>query len=656
MSKPKLKFGPEVTPTGFSAISTAQFNDLRPARIVREVLQNSMDAAVDAGEECARVRFRVTPMGSADLPDFPGYCKAFREAVQFGKDTRGHLSTPDQQIVGRIQEALRRLEKGEHHLLSIMDNGVGLDAKRMTAILGDGISSKSGASAGSYGVGHFTTVPTSDLRYLLYAGVQDQGQRVAAGCAFLASRPGPSGHLKAAKGYLIKKFVPGREGQIYDFIAPSGIPALVANDLSEVENEWGHGTVIHVPAFNYFDDRDGQWSLWHIVSKVAAYNFAVAIWDGTLAVEVDDGGSFEKLDRDTIEDTLAVEKDSQRAARVDSFFAGLRPSGRDAHAILEVLRSGERHYIDTDFGEVQVQLLVPSPTGVTRLDLFRNGMWITNRLAHLSRSDFASNQPFHAVVMPTLGHELHGLIRKAEGPLHNEVSRKHLDGKQERGNLQAALRTVADRMRDLVPDLGGDEYTPDDFLVVQTGGEAGGGGPRRFSVFGSPVPVQRASMNERSLDPDGEPAEHDSTDRKGPRNSKKRKEAAERPSRALPFQSAVVPDGPGRHRVSLRCTETVDDVRLSLRLHENVDATCDRIWPDQIVVIRQVAVSKVTGGRPAARRAIKVAPDGKEVSIVGLEANERYLIVVDHDGGDLVDDANAPLRVVLHRPPAMRNA
>ena len=664
MTKPKLKFGPEVTPTGFSAISVAQFSDLRPARIVREVLQNSMDAAVDAHEQCARVRFRVTSMGKDDVPDFAGYRKAFREAVEFGKHTRGDLSTPDQQVAGRIERALDSLEEDGHYLLSIMDNGVGLDAKRMTAILGDGISSKSGDAAGSYGVGHFTAVPTSDLRYVLYGGVQDSGRRTAAGCAFLASRPSPNSHLQAAKGYLIKKFRVDKEGHVYDFISPSDIPPLVANDLRRIRKEWRHGTVIHIPAFNYFDDNKNEWSLWNIVSKVAAYNFAVAIYGGTLAVEVDENDVYDEemgvktLDRETIQEILADERDSQQAAQAKSFFAGLRPSGKYAHAILEVLRSGERHVVKTDFGRMILHLLEPSPTGITRLDLFRNGMWITDRLSQLTRSDFTKNKPFHAVLMPKPGGELHRLIRKAEGPLHNEISIKHLGDKHERQNLRDALKAVAMEIKGLVPKLGGDEYTPDDFLVVETGGEVVSSGTRNFSFYGTPVPVQRANVNERTLQPDGDSIPHDETGggKKEAQGTQRPSERKERPSRPLPFQSTVVPDGRGGHLVSLRCGEATNDVRLSLRLHENVDATCDRIWPDQIVGIKKVAFKALGDGGGKQPKATKVDPEGKEVSIVGLKANETYLMAIEHDGGDRAGDANAPLRVVLHRPPPTENA
>ena len=53
-----LKFGPG-SPTGFTPAGIASFGDLRPAAVVRELIQNSLDAAVEAGEKTAIIRFRL---------------------------------------------------------------------------------------------------------------------------------------------------------------------------------------------------------------------------------------------------------------------------------------------------------------------------------------------------------------------------------------------------------------------------------------------------------------------------------------------------------------------------------------------------------------------------------------------------------------------
>ena len=652
MAQAKLQFGRVDTQTGFAASNTALFNDLRPARIVREILQNSIDAAVEAREPAAQVRFRVTMIGSKDVPDIAGYKKAFQEAVKYRKRSPHGLSDPEKQVVNKITKALHQLANDGHYLLSIMDNGIGLNKTRMTAMLGDGASTKSGGEGGSYGVGHFTAVPTSDLRYLLYGGVQSNRRKIAAGCAFLASHLGKSG-LRSPNGYLIRRF--DTERAEYEFIEGSTIPSSLAADLSWIRKKWGHGTAIHIPAFNYFDDDEEKFSLWDIVKRVAAYNFSVALCEETLIVEVDEGDvcqeelGIQRLDRDTIETVLEEEANRPRAARKDSFFAGLELSGQNAHSIYLAMIDGEHHLVNTALGNASIWLLVNPPMGRTRVDLFRNGMWITDSIRNLSRSDFANCQPFHAVVVPEDGSELHRLVREAEGPMHNELSLKRLGDKDKKERLRSATKAIAQRIREHVPELGGEEYTPDDFLVVETGGDAAGGGARSFSMYGTPVVVQRASARERVFQSGQETAEHEG-EGKGqgrvdpPRHPSGRRESASRP---LPFQSTAVPDGAGRHVVSLRCADVVDEVSLSLRLHENVDATCDRIWPDETVRICRLSIDAGEG----APKAI-LDHEGLRVRLLGLVAGGTYRMTVEHDGlegtGNLSE--STALRVVLHRP------
>ena len=167
---PELKFGPTTTIHGFLSSDIASFSDLRPTRIVRELLQNSLDAAVEAGESQAIVRFKASMMEVTELPDVDGYESAFREAVedQTRMSGSGELSDAAQQVVNTIEQALRDLRRSGVCCLSVLDNGVGLDDKRMNALLGDGAGSKDPELAGSYGVGHLSAIPASDFRYLLY--------------------------------------------------------------------------------------------------------------------------------------------------------------------------------------------------------------------------------------------------------------------------------------------------------------------------------------------------------------------------------------------------------------------------------------------------------------------------------------------------------
>ena len=583
--KPRLQFGPTTTPQGFTSLSTASFNDLRPVRIVRELLQNSLDAAVEAGEATAIVRFNVTAIGREHVPDIDAYETAFRAAVRDQTRLNGGLSDAAQQVVDTIDRALEKLSDDGYWCLSVLDNGIGLDPKRMNALLGDGASLKPFDAAGSYGVGHFASIPASDLRYVLYGGIAKSRTRVASGCAVLASRNNPrQRYPDAAQGYLVDGFKSGEDGT-YDFINEGSIPPLIDAAIEEIATQWGHGSAVVIPAFNYFGDDDNR-LLWDIVSKIAAYNFSAAIHHGRLVVEVDeddvlpdaDKAGVLRLDADALGGVLEPESERARAARKRSFFEGLRPSGQHAHAAYLTLEMGDRHRVPTSAGAVDVRLLQPAPAGNTRVDLYRNGMWITDDLLRLKRADFPNRPPFHAVLLldASANNEFHRLVRKAEGPMHDELAFKRL-AKRERDTLKNALQDTADWLKSEIPEISTEDYSPDDFLVVETGGHQPGGSAKRYAMWGDPVVVQRLGF---ARTPATLPGPIDPPDPPGPRppspgppspRPKPNPPSPRTASRSLPFRSTVVPNGDGRHVVALECTEPLAEVLLSLRVDENMD-------------------------------------------------------------------------------------
>ena len=251
----KLQFGPTTSTKGFTSHETSSFNDLQPARIVRELIQNSLDAAVEIGEPTAIVRFRVDTISGKEVPDLAGYRKAFKKAVDHWRGQNGgNLTDPAQQVANRVKNALQALGSGNAAILSVLDNGVGLDAKRMNSLLSDGGSAKSYDLSGSYGVGHLAPVALSDIRYMLYGGVTENGQRIACGRAILASHPGKD-KLLAAEGYLIKEFRNGLDGNLYDFLNDTAHPKVISNHLKEINEEWGHGLRGCYTSFQQLQER-----------------------------------------------------------------------------------------------------------------------------------------------------------------------------------------------------------------------------------------------------------------------------------------------------------------------------------------------------------------------------------------------------------------
>ena len=154
-----------------------------PSRRGRELIQNSLDAAlIEAREPCAHVRFERSACTLDEIPGIKSYRTAFRRAVK-----EQAPSGSARAVVERIERTLR---EESHDLLWVTDNGVGLDGKRMSALLSDGVSAKGGNASGTFGNGHSVVVPASNLRYVMYGGLTADGQSYGAGPGGVGVAPG----------------------------------------------------------------------------------------------------------------------------------------------------------------------------------------------------------------------------------------------------------------------------------------------------------------------------------------------------------------------------------------------------------------------------------------------------------------------------------
>ena len=194
--EPKLIFSGTGEPSGFTTLATSAW-DGKPEPIVRELLQNALDAA---GEKPARVTFTIGSAPLADVPDIGTYREHFEEAA--GERAGGVQGNEELRTIQRIRALL---ERKEAPVLFCRDHGHGLDAGRLDRVLREGDSGKDRAGAGSKGLGHLTAFAASDLRYVLYAGrSRDPGngrmRDVASGHAILASRHDKSATARGGGG------------------------------------------------------------------------------------------------------------------------------------------------------------------------------------------------------------------------------------------------------------------------------------------------------------------------------------------------------------------------------------------------------------------------------------------------------------------------
>ena len=75
---------------------------------------------------------------------------------QTRRSVNGVLTDNAKQVVDTITDAR---DRDTCSVLAVLDNGIGLDATTMDALLSDGTSAKRDAASGSYGNGHMVAIP-----------------------------------------------------------------------------------------------------------------------------------------------------------------------------------------------------------------------------------------------------------------------------------------------------------------------------------------------------------------------------------------------------------------------------------------------------------------------------------------------------------------
>lgn len=633
---PDLMFLESTDSVGFTAAGIAGFGDINPSSVVRELIQNSLDAAQDAHEAKTVVRFSTATARTRDIPGIESYKSAFQKAVKRRTKENGP-SDQEKMIVKAINDALGR---NEQDVLIVSDNGVGLDRTRMHALLSDGVSSKGQHAAGAFGVGHMSVFPLSDLRYVLYGGICD-GRWIASGHAVLASHDANFRDRtgRSANGY----YLAGNKGRRHIYPEKRDLPQLVRGALSRIERSHGHGTAVIVPAFNRFKEKT---SLREAVSEAVACSFFPAVAAESLEVAVDDGNESWTLTSANLASALHEQKEKKRSR---GYLAGQKAFF--SHA---ALLHGERHKINVLGGLADVVVRHPADSGTTRINLFRKGMWITSsdrQTGGIPRlhSAFPDHEPFEALILVSArsAPEFHGLIRKAEGVTHNTLSLKLLTNEDEK-RLRSAFEEIRQYLGNLVPKFSDQPYSPSDFLVFGIEGNASSGQRAGWSYGGALIPIHRRVSGQRSggTGPDG--GGSGGNGGKGLDSEKKPPPGrSKRPALPSSFTAVVTPAGERRKKIRVRCTEDCDDLELRLVVDDRADVTTDRLWPDRMARIETAKingdpVSPVAAAQPGAVRLGRLRKDTTTEIVV------EYAL--DGEGVPVRPDAGLRVEISALRP------
>ena len=613
--KPDLHFSSSGTLEGFTSAGVQGFNELNPAAIVRELIQNSLDAVREDRRSKAVVRFEMEEIALSEVPAIDAYRRVLKKAEQGQSRIQKDNCLPDQAAM--VVEAIKNcLSKKKIKVLFILDNGMGLDKQRMTGLLADGYSAKSSAGAGAVGNGHLTAIPASDLRYVLYGGVCAGGKQIASGHAILASFS-EKGTLMGKDGYYALA-VKGSMDAPYDFPIEKQIDPLIKEKLDWIESEYKKGAAVIIPGFNQF--REQGIDLWDVVKRASACSFFAAIADGHLEVVYQDGGGEKKLHKSNIEEVFEGGIASEKRAK--KFLSGNRAAGA-----YRTLKEGEKHVIDVECGRVEA-IIREINDGKSRIDLCRNGMWISDNLPHLNISKFNDRKPFHCLIKVTAKDgEIHRLIRKSEGPLHNHIeAQKWLSGEDLR-RLKNAFGKISEFLSSRLEKLQDKEFSIDDILSINAG---------RFEKWerlrppSSRVPSGDERGGAGRGDGGGEGGDGDSD---GGSNSFKRS------GNSILFGAVPVPTGARSYSVELHPQEELkNDAEAEIRfiLDENIDETCDPTNDEQYVGLRSVKMNQEEVEEENLIRSDKAVLG---VRLGQFKPGEKHILSFDYD---LPDDVIVP--------------
>lgn len=559
--------------SGFRSSGLSAYNNADPHTVVRELVQNSLDAAIEAKRDVTRVVIEIEDLATADIPARSQYREHLRSAIDTQRK-KGNLEQ-SRSIVEAMKASIRAKDVS---VLWVSDNGIGLDEKGMEDLLGDGQSGKADVStAGSYGNGHMTSFPASDLRYVVYGGVHERGRTVS-GHAILASHVF-NRRVCGEDGYLAKRVRPDDLFGRFDFYRGSRMPPL-KKKLDWIEKEFGTGSVVGILGFNRFNRFRGDEEVIEVIEDVVATHFTPLIRRGAMKVDLRAvNGSARAIDGAGLEVILARRKLRERRDR-----NSIGPSGRQAWDTLETLKPQYGHTIVTQSGKVRfhLRILPRAGGGRTHLQLFRNGMWITNDVPHNRASDYRNAVPFNGVLLlaPDEAAEACDLVGKFEGPRHIDIDlTRQQRGSAAREALDRFFKEVHDRVLELVPEIDAEEFDPD-FFSVEVAGEGVRKNPRAPAPgVGTPEPA-----------PQREPRETEP----GGRRTTSARQRLRREGRRIDARVTAVRRTRGI-RLRARLSEDSANAELRVVLANGSDETCDNPEPDQFLEIGDGAT---VGGQP----------------------------------------------------------
>ena len=404
--------------------SSAHFSDAPIAKLVRELIQNSLDAKHDGFADPVTVTFSETRVKRGLI----GGASLLRH-LQSCLDRANDDDRPD--MVDVYTNALAVIRQRGIPCLKVHDTGtMGLnDARWKALVIQEGAVSKGrGAPGGSYGIGKNAILNVSDLQTVFYSTRLVEGRKGLVtklqGKATLTGHPDPDGSdddLQHIGFYILHEDGP-----------------IMGRDIPKFFQLAETGTGVFIMGFN---PHSSDWM--DQVATAVIENFFYAIHHQSLTVEV------------VPEDGIPVRIDHQT---IDYLFERLTPINQNAVHYYRAIRDLPAEDIEAtrrfkDLGRLKAYIVFAdrSPRRIAHIN--RNGMLITdsreqksNPLAPRGRSLWPD---FVGVIVPdTDAGDL--WLRKMENPSHDSLSSGQLRREEDRREAESRVKQARSELGEII--------------------------------------------------------------------------------------------------------------------------------------------------------------------------------------------------------------
>ena len=404
--------------------SSTHFSDAPIAKLVRELIQNSLDAKHDGFADPVTVTFSETSVkrgliGGAALQRHLQSC-----LVRATDDDR-----PD--MVDLYTNALSVIRQRDIPCLKVQDTGtMGLnDARWKALVIQEGAVSKgSGAPGGSYGIGKNAILNVSDLQTVFYSTRLVEGRKGLVtklqGKATLTGHSDPDGSDEGL--------------QHIGFCSLQEDGPIMGREIPEFFQLAETGTGVFIMGFN---PHSSDWV--DQVATAVIENFFHAIHHQNLTVEViPKDGSPVRIDHQTID--YLFERLTAINQNAVHYYRAIRDLSGDDIAVTRRFR---------DLGQLRAYVVFAegSPRRIAHIN--RNGMLITdsreqkvNPLAPRGRSLWPD---FVGVIVPDS--DAGDLwLRKMENPSHDSLSSGHLRSEKDRREADRRLKQARRELGEVI--------------------------------------------------------------------------------------------------------------------------------------------------------------------------------------------------------------